>query len=457
MIKQLVASTAVAVSAVMSAGAKDQASFKNMRAAYSAFSSTTNAAVRQTAYAYAMGTEIRRADELGWLRVMARSLGKEGECGDVCTSLASSTNSAVRMAALSWICDMAKGWDVDKTTALVDKWLAKVEGDVAATSFLLCRRMEARRRAGDMDGAEDAAAAVMSFGKDSPWVYFSQACFARAEALLKAGKASSAEEMLARLLEWDDVASSTVARRLVSYGIGRDMALRFVSAMREKMSKVEVADINAFKMRVNVGVPGIVELLVHAGRLDEALGECRVMLLTSVSQTAYVNAVRLTADVLKRIDGNLGRASVFLDSQKSNHVVRVAFPIPACPALSDPVRVAEREKCIAYARENAADWKAHLICAYRLLWADCAEDSIRAALDAFALAPFSERNLQVCADAVMHPFSVMTRDPAKVAVVRDYLLYGKLGRDGVADTADDLLDPAEFYRSCTTPEPDGSK
>ena len=63
----------------------------------------------------------------------------------------------------------------------------------------------------------------------------------------------------------------------------------------------------------------------------------------------------------------------------------------------------------------------------------------------------------MCADAVMHPFSVMTRDPAKVAVVRDYLLYGKVGRDGVADTADDLLNPAEFYRSCTTPEPGGSK
>ena len=457
MIKQLVASAVAAVSTVVSAGAEDQVPFESVRTAYSAFASTTNAVVQQSAYAYARGADIQRADELGWLRAMARSLGKEGECGDVCMSLASSTNSALRIAALSWICDMAKGWDADRVTELVDKWLAKAEGDVVATAFLLCRRMEARRRAGDMDGAEDAAAAVMSFGKEVPWTYFSQACFARAEALVKTGKASAGEEMLARLIEWDDVASSTVARRLVADGIGRDMALRFVSAMREKMSKVEVADINAFKMRVNVGVPGIVELLVHAGRLDEALGECRVMLLTAVSQTAYVNAVRLTADVLKRIDGNLGRASAFLDSQKSNHVVRVAFPIPACPALSDPVRVAEREKCIAYARENAADWKAHLICAYRLLWADCAEDSIRAALDAFALAPFSERDLQVCADAVMHPFSVMTRDQAKVAVVRDYLLYGKVGRDGVADTADDLLNPAEFYRSCTTPEPGGSK
>ena len=63
----------------------------------------------------------------------------------------------------------------------------------------------------------------------------------------------------------------------------------------------------------------------------------------------------------------------------------------------------------------------------------------------------------MCADAVMHPFSVMTRDPAKVSVVRDYLLYGKVGSDGVTGTADDLLSPAEFYRSCTAPEPDGSK
>ena len=457
MIKQLATLAAVTVSAVMPASANDQVPFESVRAAYSAFAATTNETVRQSAYAYARGADIRRTDELGWLRSMARALGKEWECGDVCTSLATSTNSAVRIVALSWICDMAKLWDADRATALVDEWLARVDDDVAAKSLLLCRRMEARFKAGDVGGAEAAAAAVMSFGVDAPWAYYSQACFSRAEVLAKRGDAPAAEAMLSLLLGRAEVASPGVARRLVSIGVGREFALRFVGTMRERVADVPVDDLPAFKARVQGCEAEIVELLVHAGRLDEALGECRVMLLTASTPPAYGNAVRLAADVLKRIDGNLGRASAFLDSQKSNHVVRTFSTIPAYPALSDPVRVAEREKCIAYARENAMDWKAQLTCAYRLLWADCAEDSIRVALDAFALAPFSEKDLQVCADAVMHPFSVMTRNPAKVAIVRDYLLYGEFGRDGLAGTADDLSNPTEFYRSCTLLEPVGPK
>ena len=437
-----------ALAAAATATAENEVQFENVRAAYVAFTSTTNAAVRQSAYGYAKSSAISRADELGYLRVMARTLGKEADCGDVCTKAASSTNSAVRLSALTWLCDVARSWDADKTTAFVDKWLAISGGDVVSKALLLCRRMEARRRAGDAEGAEDAAAAVMSSGKDVPWTYYSQACFARAEMLSRAGEAAPAEQMLSRLLEWDEVASPSIARRMIAIGISRELALRFASAIREKIAKVPVGDLVAFKARVLSGEAEIVELLVHAGRLDEALGECRVMLLTAATPTAYGNAVRLAADVLKRVDGNLGRASAFIESQKSNHVVRAAPPIPSQPTLSDPVRVAERKKCLDYAKENAEDWNAQLVCAYRLLWADCAEDSIRAALVAFAFAPFNEKNLQTCADAVMHPVSVMTRDPAKVAAVRDYLLYGTAGRDGIVGTADDLMHPAEFYSAC---------
>lgn len=446
---------AVAALASSAHGAtKAEAPFESVRAAYAAFGATTNSSVRQSAYAYAKNAVLRSGggpsarDDVWNLRLMARALGMEGDCADACTRVASSTNTAARLVALTWLCDVARGWDADKATALVDRWLARAGEDAEAKALLFCRRMEARKKAGDAEGAEDAAASVMSLGADAPWLHYSQACFFRAETLAKKGEAEAADKMLARLLGRKEVSSLGIGRRLIGIGVGKELALQFVSAIRGRISDVPVGDLRTFKARAQVGEAEIVELLVHAGRLDEALGECRVMLLAAGAQSAYGNAVRLTADVLKRIDGNLGRAGAFLESQKSNHVALAVSPLPAYPALSDPVRSAEREKCLAYAKENAADWNAQLACAYRLLWADCAEDSIRVAIDAFAVAPFSERSLQACADAAMHPFSVMTRDPAKVAAVRDYMLYGGAGRDGVAGTSDDLVHPVEFYRSC---------
>jgi hypothetical protein len=68
-------------------------------------------------------------------------------------------------------------------------------------------------------------------------------------------------------------------------------------------------------------------------------------------------------------------------------------------------------------------------------------------MSAFSCAPFSEKELQACADAVMHPVSVMTRDKPAVAAVRSYLLYGEAGRDGVRGSADDVANPVDVYRS----------
>ena len=453
MMKAMTAAVAAFVSAAHGA-AKSEAPFESVRAACVAFMATTNSSVRQSAYAYAKGAVSRSdggpaaRDDIWNLRLMARALRLEGDCVDACSRVASSTNLAARLVALTWLCDIARRWDADRATALVDRWLASAGDDANAKALLLCRRMEARRKAGDAEGAEDAAASVMSLGANAPWSHYSQACFFRAETLAKKGDAAAAEKMLARLLGRSEIVSPGIGSRLAGMGVGKELALQFVSAMRGRMSDVPVVDLKSFKARVQVGEAEIVELLVYAGLLDEALGECRVMLLAAGAQPAYENAVRLTADVLKRIDGNLGRAGAFLESQKSNHVALAVSPVPAYPALSDPVRSAEREKCLAYAKENAADYNVLLACAYRLLWADCAEDSIRTAVDAFAVAPFNERSLQACADAAMHPFSVMTRDPAKVAAVRDYMLYGGAGRDGMAGTSDDLSHPVEFYRSC---------
>ncbi len=446
---------AVAAVAAASASAGGEQRFSGVKAAIAAFSSATNDAVRRSAYAYARDYALEHAaetparDVLAQMRAMARSLNSEGDFRSVCEQLSESTNSMVRLSALMWLCDYARELDAEKTTAFIDARLAKTaDDDVPVRAFLLCRRMDARRKLGDEAGVVAAAEDIVALGDDCPWSNYSQARFALAEALMRKGEADAAETCLAALLERDEVASQGTARRLLSLRVGKALQERFVAAMREKIAAVPFGNAVLFKSRVQSGMPEIVELLVGMGRLDEALGECRVMLLTASSpQSAYGNAVRQTADVLKRLDGNLGRAFAFLESQKTNGVSSAAGLLPTGPALSDPVRAAEREKCLASADANRSSWGALLDCAFRLLWADSAEDSMRVAMAAFSCAPFSEKELQACADAVMHPVSVMTRDKAAVAAVRDYLLYGEAGRDGVRGSADDVASPVDVYRS----------
>ena len=446
---------AVAAVAAASASAGDERQFADVKAAIAAFSSATNDAVRRSAYAYARDYALEHAGEtaardvLAQVRTMARSLNKEGDFRGACERLSESTNSMVRLSALMWLCDYARELDAEKTTAFIDARLAKTAAaDVPVRAFLLCRRMDARRKLGDEAGVAAAADAVVAFGDDCPWSNYSQARFAQAEALMRRGETDAAETCLASLLERDEMLLSGTAKKLLSLRTSRALQERFVTAIREKIAGVPIDNPSMFRSRVQSGMPEIVELLVGMGRLDEALGECRVMLLTaSSSQSAYGNAVRQTADVLKRLDGNLGRAFAFLESQKTNGVSAAAGLLPAGPALSDPARVAEREKCLAFAGENRSSWSALLDCSFRLLWADSAEDSIRVAMSAFACAPFSEKELQACADAVMHPVSVMTRDKSAVAAVRGYLLYGEAGRDGIRGSADDVANPVDVYRS----------
>lgn len=62
---------------------------------------------------------------------------------------------------------------------------------------------------------------------------------------------------------------------------------------------------------------------------------------------------------------------------------------------------------------------------------------------AFGLAPFDNKSLQICADAIMQPILTVTRNPDSAKGIVDYLMHGPNGPDGAKGTADDLPDPLE--------------
>jgi hypothetical protein len=102
----------------------------------------------------------------------------------------------------------------------------------------------------------------------------------------------------------------------------------------------------------------------------------------------------------------------------------------ACKQRSTGNPLADDEGA-ALAKLDPKDWNACLSACDRAFWADDPEAAVSFAVRAFAIAPFDERSLQRCADAVARPFMVATRDPAVGKRVVEYLASGR-GEDPVA-------------------------
>ena len=230
-----------------------------------------------------------------------------------------------------------------------------------------------------------------------------------------------------------------VAARLVAANVDEQTLDAAVVALRMRLAKMPLDDATAFRAAVERVQPEVVTLLNHMGRCDEALAECRVLVLLA-SPKGYQEAVNLTAAALKRADGNLGRATAFMNFQKKGFVPTERNILLDAPQLADGVR-AEARKSLPVGRSER--WEECLAVAARLVWMDDPLAAVQEAMRAFALAPFEEKTLQVCADAVVQPILTVTRDPDAAKGVVDYLMYGPDGPDGAKGTQDDLSSPFE--------------
>lgn len=241
------------------------------------------------------------------------------------------------------------------------------------------------------------------------------------------GDRDGAESLLVRLLELAPGEPSGAAQRLVAMNASAAARERAVAAIRAAAAAAVAAGQQAVETRFDRLQSDVVDVLASLGRHDEALAECRAWMLAG-TQRSYQRAVEKAADVMRRADRSLGRAAAFLKFHEKGVVPGGREPLLEAPRLSDAVRVRERA---ALAEFGSQDWNACLAASSRALWADDPETAVSFAVRAFALAPFDERSLQRCADAVARPFMVATRDPAVGKGVAEYLASGR-GEDPVA-------------------------
>lgn len=277
-----------------------------------------------------------------------------------------------------------------------------------------------------------------------PVVAYASAAYALADLEARRGNTEKASELILSLIRKGGAQTPQgVARRLFEVNAGDACLSNAVDALRRGLAHMPLGDATAFRAAVERIQPEVVELLNRLGRCDEALAECRVLVL-SASPRAYPSAVSLTAATLKRMDGNLGRATAFLDFQKKGVVPTGRNVLMDAPPLGDAVR-AEVRAALPVGR--CEKWAECLAVSARLVWLDDPCAALGEAMRAFALAPFDGKALQACADAALQPVLAVTRDPAVAKGVVDYLTYGPNGPDGAKGTADDLPDPRESLSS----------
>ena len=268
---------------------------------------------------------------------------------------------------------------------------------------------------------------------------FRARCYALADIAVRRKNAQAAGELLLDVIRKVDPVPMGIAKRLLDANVDEATLDAAVTLLRTRLAGMPLGDATAFRTSVEKVQPEIIELLNRLGRCDEALAECRVLVLLS-SPNSYQAAVNLTAASLKRADGNLGRATAFMNFQKKGFVPKERNILLDAPQLSDGVR-AEARKSLPVGKSEV--WGESLAVSARLIWLDDPVAAVREAMRAFGLAPFDNKSLQVCADAMMQPILTVTRNPDLAKGIVDYLMYGSNGPDGAKGTQDDLPSPFE--------------
>lgn len=416
------------------------------------------------------------------LRGMSQGLGRERDYEAVCRDLLASPVEAIRYAALvnfrnsplglseserlereldgileksetdfllpEHRLDILKGlsdltavrlMDYDRALARLDRFAAS-ERSAALRSRAWIKGVEILRDAGRADAAVAKAWNILAL-TNCPLDEYVSAAFILSPLLAAQNRRQEAEELLFATVARNPGAKG-VAAQFIALNAPTQTLDRAVASIRAGLAAVSLADATAFQSAVVRAQPEIVALLWRLGRFDEAVAECRVGLMVA-SERAYPQLVELTASALRRRDIHLARATAFLQFNEKGIVPTRRNPVLDFPRLDDAVRRAERARLAAL---DLSDWNVRLTVAKRLLWLDDPVASVAQAMEAFACAPFDTKSLQLCADVIMHPLLVATRDPAVAERVVNYLKFGPSGADGESGTADDLPNPQDVAR-----------
>ena len=330
--------------------------------------------------------------------------------------------------------------DVDRGIKILDDFKYEVGTNILLKSSAMAKQMEIYHKSKNEAACETIALDL--YGMEScPDTEFTASALMLSDLNAKRGDIKKAGGFLLTALERSKSISGGIAGRFTRMKAEKGTVEKAVKMIRGRIASLPVRDTKTFRAAVERWQPELVTLLTYLGKGEEALAECRVLIFFSSSQK-YQKAVELTAKTFKIADGNLGRASSFVNFQKKGVVPKCLNVMMEPKRLCDEVRKSELER-LSVLQDDI--WEDLLIRSQRLLWLDDPYGSVQCAMKAFSLAPFEKKALQSCVDAIMKPILAVTRDPAVGKSIMDYMLHGERGKDGVSGTKDDVGDPLQTW------------
>lgn len=425
--------------------AEQSHSFSSMSEAQSAFKTNKNHGVRMSAYGYVCTrlNEVKNTDAGAWVlpvaRTMAHSLGRKDDSEKICRMSLSSTNRFVRVTAATFLCDDMRKLAFPESERALRIFYSEVGEDAALQSVVLAQLMSVYKSVNRIEEAVVSAESVLAIGSGATFSSRLSASCTVAEAAVKKGDAALAGSVLCEMLRQRTDIPSALAQNIIKMKLPPKETLLLVECMREKIATSAIeGNLSVFVSMAEKGGVEIVRLLRHAGKYEEALSECRILTMLSKGP-AYRDAVMIASEILKDIDGDLGRAGRCIEFYRKNAVPGTKNELLNFPVLVDSSRRKLLEKLD---QTPVVDWKNGLNRWRLYIWADSPQKSLQASLSAFATAPMTQKDLQSCANAAQWPILSLSRDPALARKVVSYLMLGCAGVDGIKGTSDDIEHPA---------------
>ena len=302
----------------------------------------------------------------------------------------------------------------------------------------------------NITGAEKLCSQVLELGNQCPPDSYFSSAYMLAKIVYGNRNTEKTIDTLMLTLKHQSLPPRGIAKRLIDMNAPFEKLDECVSLLRQRM----IADIptqNEQQLRdcVERIQPELIKLLIALGRKDEALGECRVYLFAT-QMNNYAGGVDLIAETLRVCDNNFYRINAFLNFQRASaeELKTQNNPIMGFPQLNDAVRMG----ILKSFEDNAppidhSGWRMRSL---YLIWLDRPAEAMNAAVNALMASPMSTGSLQSCANAVVWPLLVATRDTAFAQSVVDYLLWGEAGADGILGTSDDIVNPLPEARKRLT-------
>ena len=330
--------------------------------------------------------------------------------------------------------------DIDRGIKVLDDFKYEAGTNIALKSSAMAKQMDLYHKTNNKAACEAVAKTLYEM-ESCPDIEFAASALMLSDLYAKRGDIKKASEFLLTVLGRCKYVPIGIADRFTRMKAEKGDVEKAVKMIRNRIASMPIRDVRTFGPTVERWQPELISLLTYLEKGEEALAECRVLIFFSSSQK-YQKAVELTAKTFKIADGNLGRASSFMNFQKKDVIPKCRNVMMEPERLLDEVRKSELEKLSALQDDI---WDDLLIRSQRLLWLDDPYGSVQCAMKAFSLAPFEKKSLQSCADAIMKPILAVTRDPSVGKAIVDYMLHGERGKDGVSGSKDDVGDPLQIW------------